>query len=395
VSKPLLLLGIFIVLLGAGGVRASFGVFVHPLEVAFGVDRAQVAFIAALALLVFGALQPMAGWAIDRFGPGRIVPAGIAIAGLGALVSADAGALWVFGLLYAVVASAGFGAVSNAPLSGIVARHFSGRRGLALAVCATGTPVGQLTLAPTLALVAEQYGWRVAMAGSGLLVLTIVLPLALLLLRREAAPHVAQASPLEGVRQALATRNYWLLVGAYVVCGATTVGLVHTHLVAHSVDLGLTQVAGARVLAVVGLCNVLGLLFVGFASDRWGARVPLALVYGTRALALLWLARATDEGMLLAFALVFGFTDMATIPLTAALTAGLFGKQSVGALFGSIAVGHQVGSFFGAWLAGVGFTLLGSYQPVILTGAALAMAASLMAAKVQPKRAPTLALAER
>lgn len=393
--RPLLLLvGVFVLLLGAGGVRASFGVFIHPIEVAFGVDRARVAFVAAIALLVFGFTQPVAGWAIDRYGPGRVVPAAVVLAGVGVLLAGGAEQLWQLGLLYGVVASAGFGAISNAPLSGIVARHFTARRGLALAVCAAGTPLGQLTIAPTVALVMDERGWRVAMAGTGLAIVTLVLPLALLLVRKESALR-AGGPRFDGIRQALRTRNYRLLLGSYFVCGATTVGLVHTHLVPYAVDLGVGQLVGARVLGLVGLCNVAGLVLAGMAADRWGARVPLAVVYAVRSLALLWLAMTADEGTLVAFALVFGMSDMATIPLTASLTAALFGRQTVGALFGLIAVSHQFGGFFGAWLAGLGSTLVGSYQPVILAGAALAVAASLMAARLEPRAASAVALAER
>ena len=388
-----LLGGTFLLLLGAGGVRQSFGVFVHPLEMAFGGDRAQVAIVAALSLLVFGIVQPLSGWLIDRQGPGRVVPAAVAIAALGSLAAAQAQGLWLVALLYGLVASAGFGAISNAPLSGVVARSFTARRGLALGICAAGVPLGQLVMAPTLALLINAHDWRAAMSWTGLGLLVVLLPLAWWLMRRESGTWASNSSRSTTFRGALSSGAYRRLSGAYVICGMTTLGLVHTHLVPYTLDLGIGEIAGARVLGLVGLFNMAGLIGAGLAADRFGARVPLGVVYGTRALALVWLALAADERMLVAFAAVFGLTDMATIPLTASMTARLFGRETVGGLYGLAAVGHQIGSALGAWLAGLGYTLLGAYQPIILVGAGLALAASLLAFSLERHEQPTLVTA--
>jgi predicted MFS family arabinose efflux permease len=166
-----------------------------------------------------------------------------------------------------------------------------------------------------------------------------------------------------------------------------TVGLIQTHLVPHALDLGLPQVEAAKILGLIGLVNAVGLLVFGWAADRWGARGPLIAVYLVRAVALLWLASALEERMLVPFAIAFGMTDMATIPLVASGTASLFGRQSVGALYGLAALGHQVGSALGAWLGGQGYVFWGSYQPVILVGAGLATIAAIMAASLE-RRVP-------
>jgi predicted MFS family arabinose efflux permease len=294
-----------------------------------------------------------------------------------------------------VIAAAGFGAVSNAPLSGIVARHFTARRGLALGVCGTGTPLGQLVFAPLLALIIESFDWRFAMlAMAGLLVL-VVLPVAVIFLGRESAPGASPpggaAYPYQGIRHTLRTRSYQLLVGAYIICGATTLGLIHTHLIPYALDLGMTQVEGARALGLLGMSNMGGLLAAGMAADRWGARLPLTAVYGFRGLTLLWLAVAGNPSMLPFFVVLFGLVDMATIPLTGAMTATLFGRQAVGALFGLAVVGHQFGSAMGSWLAGVGYVTLGSYQPVLFVGAALALTASFMSFSLEQRGRPRLA----
>jgi MFS family permease len=383
-----LLIGTFILLFGAGGMRGSFGVFVYPWEQSLNSDRAQIGLIAALGLLVFGMIQPVVGGAIDRNGPGRVIPLAVIVAALGCFLSSMVDSAWLLAIAYGLIACLGFGSLSNAPLSSIVARHFITRRGLALGVCGTGTPLGMMILSPGLAYAIEQVGWRATMVGMAAFLAAIILPIAWLFFRGEPGHISTVGEPVRsGLRQALGSRPYLLLAGSYFICGITTVGLIQTHLVPHALDLGLPQVEAAKLLGLIGFVNAVGLLFFGWAADRWGARAPLVAVYLTRALALIWLSVAVDERMLIPFAIAFGMTDMATIPLVASGTASLFGRQSVGALYGLAALGHQIGSALGAWLGGQGYIVWGSYQPVILIGACLATIAAVMAASLE-RRAP-------
>jgi MFS family permease len=383
-----LLVGTFVMLFGAGGMRGSFGVFVYPWEQALNSNRAQIGLVAALGLLVFGLIQPVVGGAIDRNGPGRIVPLAVVVAALGCFLSSTVENAWLLGVSYSLIACLGFGSLSNAPLSSVVARHFTIRRGLALGVCGTGTPLGMMILSPGLAYGIEQLGWRMTMVLMAAFLAAIILPIAWLFFRGEPGHLSTTSEPNRGgLRQALTSRAYLLLAGSYFICGITTVGLIQTHLVPHALDLGIPQVEAAKILGLIGFVNAIGLLFFGWAADRWGARAPLVGVYLTRALALIWLAIAVDEAMLIPFAIAFGMTDMATIPLVATGTASLFGRQSVGALYGLAALGHQIGSALGAWLGGQGYIVWGSYQPVILIGACLAAIAAVMAASLE-RRAP-------
>lgn len=389
-----LLAGTFVVLFGAGGFRQSYGIFIYPWEQSLGADRGQVALVAAVFLLMFGVVQPLAGRMIDVHGPRWVVPGAILLAAAGCLAGSRVTALWQLAIVYGIGAAVGFGALSNAPMNSIVARHFESRRGLALGLCSTGTPLGIMLLLPLLALGMQQNDWRWTMAAMGVTLIVVVLPLSWLFLRQgPAQPFGGAPAPSHSVRDALTSRGYQLLAGGYLICGMTTVGLIQTHLVPHAIDLGIPQVQAAGLLGVIGLVNAIGLLASGWAADRWGARLPLVAVYAARAIALVWLAAAVDETMLLAFAVVFGMTDMATIPLVAGGTASLFGRQSMGALFGLAALGHQIGSALGAWLGGQGYLLWGSYQPVILIGAGMACIAAVMSAGISPQRTPAVATA--
>jgi predicted MFS family arabinose efflux permease len=231
------------------------------------------------------------------------------------------------------------------------------------------------------------FGWRSTMLGLGLVLLLIVLPVVTVLLRGASPPRQEPLpSLLETFRMAFRARGFVLLWWAYFICGITTLGLVHTHVVAYGVDRGLTEVGAAGILSLVGLFNIAGLILAGKVADRWGGRRPLIAAFTIRAVALLWLATATSESALIAFALIFGLTDMATIPFSAAATVEMFGPRMLGLLTGLLAVAHQTGAAFGSYLAGRGYELLGGYPPVIIVGVGVALTAALLSFAMDTRR---------
>lgn len=371
-----LLIGAFITLFGVGGLRQVFGVFLKPVEADLASDRAQIALVAGIALMVLGLGQPLAGRLVDRHGPGLVIPVAVLLAGAGAALAALSAQLWQFALLYGLVAGLGFAGTANAPVTAAVARRFMERRTLAIAVCSAGAPLGQFLLAPGAGALVSSLGWRLTLGLIGTAILLLILPVAWVCLRNEpASPAGVSAAPGSYLRS-IRSRPFLLMAGSYFICGFTTLGLVHTHLVAYAADLGAPEAEGARLLGLVALFNVAGLLAAGHAGDRWGPRSPLVGVFAIRALALLWAANAGSAAALLPFTVVFGLTDMATIPLIGTASASAFGRGSVGGVFGLLVVCHQVGAALGAYAAGLGYTLLGSYQPVYFVAAALAIGAS-------------------
>src|SRR5204863_6771935 len=150
----------------------------------------------------------------------------------------------------------------------------------------------------------------------GAALLVVVLPITVLLLGRSQAPQRApMPSFLDTCRLAFRARGFVLLFGAYFICGVTTLGLVHTHIVPYGEDRGLAPVAAAQLLGAIGLANIAGLVLSGKLADRWGGRRPIVVVFIVRSVALLWLATSTSGSQLALGALQLGITDMATIPL--------------------------------------------------------------------------------
>jgi MFS family permease len=375
-----LVLGAFLVMFGLGGLRLIFGVWIRPLEADFSIDRAQISLVAALSLLVLGLGQPILGRQVDVRGPRLIVPGSVVLAGLGVIVASQMPSYVGFTVAFGIVATIGFAGAANATIMALVAQRFTEHRALIYSICSAGSPLGQLVFAAVAAIGVERLGWRPTMLAFGVGLLLIVLPVVSILLRRAPSPR---REPLPGLldtcRMAFRARGFVLLWWAYFICGATTLGLVHTHIVAYGVDRGLPDVGAAGVLSVIGLTDIVGLVIAGRVADRWGGRRPLIAAFSIRAVALLWLATATSETALIAFAVVFGMTDMATIPFSAAATSEMFGPRMLGLLTGLLAVAHQTGAALGSYLAGQGYEVLGGYPPVYIAGVAVALLAALLA----------------
>ncbi|MCC6176321.1 MAG: MFS transporter [Chloroflexi bacterium] len=379
--------GAFLVVFGVGGLRLIFGVWMRPLEVEFGVDRATMGLLGALAYLVFGLFQPLFGRVVDLHGPRLVVPGAVLLSGIGAIAAAASGSFLLFALAFLLIMCIGFAGAANATIAATVVQRFDRHQGLIFGICSAGGPLGEMVLAYTAALGVESIGWRTTMMALGIALLVAVLPIAWLLLGRTPAPkRTVLPSFGQTFGLALRARGFVLLFCAYFICGVTTLGLIHTHLVPYGIDIGLPEVSAARVLGLVGLFNVVSLVLGGRIADRWGGRGPLIGVFMVRAVALLWLSTATTEPALWLFALIFGLTDMATIPLSAAATSEMFGPRMLGVLMGLLVVAHQIGSALGSYLGGLGYEVFGGYSPVMLAAVGVALTGALLCFAMDTRR---------
>ncbi|WP_157463389.1 MFS transporter, partial [Deinococcus pimensis] len=155
------------------------------------------------------------------------------------------------------------------------------------------------------------------------------------------------------LRRAVRTADFWLLAGTFLVCGATSNGLIGTHFIAHAVEHGMTTGAATGVLALMGAFNFVGTLASGYLTDRYDPQRLLTVYYGFRGLSLLALPFVQGETGLLLFAVLFGLDYIATVPPTTALVADRFGRANVGTVYGWVFFAHQLGAALAAWLGGV------------------------------------------
>jgi predicted MFS family arabinose efflux permease len=196
---------------------------------------------------------------------------------------------------------------------------------------------------------------------------------------------LAEGNPVAVAFRALGTgvrsRDFWLIAGGYFVCGATTNGLIGTHLIPACVDHGLSEIAGASLLAVTGVFALVGGTVSGWLSDRWDNRILLFSYYGLRGLSLLYLPFAFDLSVygLSVFSMVYGLDWIASAPPTVRLLSGVVGAQKIGIMVAWITVIHQIGSASAAYLAGVLRIAFGTYIEAFIAAGILLMAAAVMA----------------
>src|SRR5204862_6802555 len=169
------------------------------------------------------------------------------------------------------------------------------------------------------------------------------------------------------LRDAMRTRDFWLLASSFFVCGYTSNGLVGTHLIPHAIEHGFTEVMAASAVALLGSMNIVGTLASGWLTDRIDNRKLLAAYYGFRALSLFALPLIYDVKWLLLFAFVYGLDWIATVPPTANLVATNYGRAPLGTTYGSIFSAHMVGAAIAAFAGGFFRDLLGDYHLMFIS----------------------------
>jgi MFS family permease len=379
------------------GARQSFGLFVSPLNTSTGLGIVTISFAMAVAQFVWGAVQPLAGAVADRYGPGRVLAAGLIILALGCaltpLMSSGLGLVFSIGLLTAAGAGAGsFSVLIGAAAQRLPAEH----RGTASGVINAGGSFGQFLIAPLMQKLISTMGWMGAMWSLAALTLA-ALPVARLL-RRSPQAHAAVKVEVGGLRKqlrvAFADRSYWLVHAGFFTCGFHIAFLV-THLPGEVSLCGLPATVASWSLALIGLANIAGSLLAGWCVNRYRSKYILAWTYGSRTLLiLLYLAAPKTEWTFYIFAIGLGFTWLATVPPTAGVVGKLFGVRYLATLFGLTLLSHQIGGFFGAWLGGISIEQQGSYLWMWYADAVLAAAAALVNLPIrEPKvqRAPQTA----
>ncbi len=196
------------------------------------------------------------------------------------------------------------------------------------------------------------------------------------------------------VAEAIRHPSYLLLHAGFFTCGFHIAFLV-THLPGE-VDLcGLPPSVAGWSLAIIGLANVMGSLFVGSCISRYRSKHLLAAMYASRAVLIaLYLLMPRTEAVFYLFAAGLGFTWLATVPPTAALVGKLFGVRYLATLFGLTLLSHQIGGFLGAWLGGLAVMHFGDFTWMWYADMALAVLAALVNLPIREARiAPALAVA--
>ena len=382
----------FVVLLVTAGIRATPGVLMVPLESEFGWSRSAISLAVAINIALFGLIGPFAASVIDRWGLRRTVASALALLATAVALSAWMHTQWQLMLLWGVLVGAGTGVTSMVLAAIVATRWFESRRGLVLGALSAANATGQLIFLPLLARLTDTRGWRSAtLLVSAAAVVVFAIAVTLLRDRPESvgvrrygetlddrARTAARAmAPFEALAFAVRSRAFWILAGTFFVCGASTNGLIGTHLIAACHDYGIPQVRSAQLLAVMGIFDIVGTTASGWLTDRYSSRHLLFGYYTLRGLSLLYLPFTLSAGAhgLAWFAVFYGLDWIATVPPTVRLTGEAFGRENTGVVYGWIGASHQIGASLAAFGAGTIRSVLGDYQLAFWTAGLLCLAA--------------------
>jgi MFS family permease len=186
-------------------------------------------------------------------------------------------------------------------------------------------------------------------------------------------------------RDSLNSKPIWQLSIAYFVCGITTASIA-VHFVRWAVSEEITTGTAALAFGVLSGINACGVLAIGMLSDRWQRKNLLGAVYIVRAFAFISLFVLPGPIAIWAFAVIGGMSWLATVPLTASLTADVYGVRNLGTLFGFANMAHQLGGAAAVMLFGWAFTAWGSYDVPFAIGAATLVVAGLVSFSIREKQ---------
>ena len=387
--SALVVLAAAAILMVTMGSRQSLGLFVSPLNTSTGLGIVTISLALAIAQFVWGAIQPVAGAVADRYGPGKVLIAGLVVLAVGTALTPFMTSGWGLVFSLGLLSAIGSGAGSFSVLIGAVAQRLTPHeRGKAAGIINAGGSFGQFVFAPIAQKLIQMVGWMGAMWSLAVITLA-ALPLVRTVAERQEKPRTAAAGEVgmgAALRNAMGDRSYLLLHAGFFTCGFHIAFLV-THLPQEVNLCGLAPSVASWSLAIIGLSNIAGSLIAGSSTSRYRSKYILAVMYGSRALLIGWyLLAPKTEWTFYAFAVGLGLTWLATVPPTAAIVGKLFGVRYLATLFGLTLFSHQIGGFLGAYLGGIAMERMGDYQWMWYADMALAALAAVLNLPIREAR---------
>ena len=378
----------------------SFGTFIIPLQEEFGWSRGQISLgltvIGYTAIVVF----PLAGILVDKIGAKRVlVPStflfGLAIASLYFLTDS----LWHFYAICVVIPILGAG---TAPLtfSRLIVAWFDKKRGLALGIGLAGVGIGTAAVPMLANAIMEQYSWREAYAGLGLLIIVLALPVVAMVMRdtpeqmgalpdgESATKETIEATKNKALvgftaKTALTHKSFWLIAGSFAIVGLTT-STVLIHLIPLMIDRGMTRGEAVGVFAYLGIALIIGRLVSGYLMDKFFApRVVLLFMLGP-VVGLALLADGATGGLAALCAALIGITIGAEFDAMGYLTSRYFGSRAFGQIYGYNYSAYKVGAATGPLFMGITYDMVGRYDEILWGMAVFLLLGCALVAMLKP-----------
>ncbi len=365
-------LGVTLAIATVGNVGMWSVVVILPaMQAEFGISRGEASLPYTLTMLGFALGNLVIGRAVDRFGVTRaLIGAALvtALGYLGAALSPGVSLATAAHFLIGLGTAASFG-----PLIADVSHWFLRRRGIAVAVAASGNYLSGAVWPMLLAGVLAEQGWRAVCVVLAVVVPALVIPMALLLRRR--VPELSAGAAARAAAASRAAAGFspralmWLLAAAGIGC-CVAMAMPQVHIVALCVDLGFGPAVGAEMLALMLLAGVVSRLVFGLLADRLGGVLTLLIGSVLQAIALMLYLPAGGLVSLYLVSVIFGLAQGGIIPAYALIVREYMPAREAGARVGFVMMATILGMGLGGWMSGWIFDLTGSYQLAFLNGIA-------------------------
>jgi len=361
-----------LVLSTIGGVALwSTAVVLPAIQVEFGLDRAGASLPYTAVMLGFVAGGPAMGWLADRFGIALPAAISAAMLGSGLLLSSQVAVMWQFTLLHGLFIGVG-GSASFGPLIADISLWFDRRRGIAVAICSSGSylagTIWPLVIQPLIGSI----GWRNTYFGIGVFCLATMLPLIFVFRRRSPAFGECLAASAQAVRAMFppgitGAKLQLLLMMAGVSC-CIAMAMPQVHIVAYCVDLGYGTANGARMLSLMLGAGIVSRLSFGWIADRIGPLPSLLLSSSLQAASLLLYFGSDALMSLYAVSGLFGLVQGGIVVTYTLIIREYYSPLEAGSRIGLVLSSTLAGMAVGGWMSGAIFDATLSYRAAFLNG---------------------------
>jgi MFS family permease len=370
-----LLVALVLMTVGASGMYVV-AVVLPAVQAEFGVARADASMPYTWMLVGFGLGGILMGKLADRYGVAVPIVISAAGLGLGYAAAGVAGNVWLFSIAHGVLIGLLGSSATFAPLIADTTLWFVRRRGIAVAVCASGNYLAGTVWPPVVQHFVETAGWRDAYLGLGAFSAVVMLSLAPLLRQRPPLPTPSAAAP--GTAADLApARPFGLSPNAATVllCLAglaccVAMSMPQVHIVAYCGDLGYGAARGAEMLSLMLGFGIVSRLVSGLICDRIGGLRTLLLGSALQGVALLLFLPFDGLVSLYLISALFGLFQGGIVPSYAIIVREHFPAREAGSRTGTVLMFTLLGMALGGWLSGKAFDLTGSYDAAFVNGIA-------------------------
>lgn len=399
---PVLIAGCLILIVNFS-IRASFGVFQIPIAEEFGWLRSDFSMAIAIQNLAWGIGQPIFGAMAERISDKKALILGAVVYAIGLVLSSYAVTPGQHQMLEILVgfgiAGTGFGIILA-----IVGRASSDEnRSMSLAIATAAGSGGQVIGPPLAEWLLGFMPWQNVFLLFALGIMAVLLTLPMI-----RSPQVSTKQELEESIGSILTRafkdpSYTLIFLGFFSCGyqlsfmtahfpafvTEVCGPIVPGSLLSNIGITSTSALGAVAISVIGLTNIFGTLFAGWAGKRYPKKYLLAGIYTGRTIIAAWfiLTPMTPETVLI-FSALMGSLWLATVPLTSGLVAHIYGLRYMGTLYGIVFFSHQLGSFLGVWLGGRMYDLTGGYTAVWWVGVGIGAFSAIVHLPIRERQMP-------